>query len=275
MFNINIFTANKSRKLYRRVFFAVMLLHCLVLACRQEEARRNDEIVVKVNNHPVYQAEFWERLDSRADMTSSSHISKEAKKACIDIIVERALIVQEAVKEGLNKEKTFIRSVERYWEQTLISNLLKKKEAEFEKMLVVNDDEIVNYYKLMGLKIRYRYCGVNSLQMGQEYLRNINNGEEISWDGETDFLPIEDLPLSLGLELCNKKIGEACVSQTGQDYVVLQVMDQKRVTRKPLEELRDEITQTLMKYKKEVFIQKWVNDLKQNAAIEINETYLK
>lgn len=275
MFNNNLCGLDKSRGLSRRLFPAAAIFLCVLFACQQKDASRNEEAVVKVNNHTISQAEFWEHLGGQADKSSYACISKDTKKACIEILIERALLVQEAVKDGLSKEKRFIRSVERYWEQTLISNLLKKKEAEFEKMVVVSDDEIENYYKLMGVGITCRYYKVNDLDMGREYLRRINNGEETPWDEESRFLRIEDVPLSLGMELFNKKKGESFASQTGQYYIVAQVIDRKEVARAPLKELRDEIKRELLKYKKEDLIQKWVNDLKQNATIEINETYLK
>lgn len=61
---------------------------------------------------------------------------------------------------------------------------------------------------------------------------------------------------------------------TGQDYIVVRVMDQKRLTKKPLEALREEIKENPEKRKKEIMMQEWITDLKRNA-VEIDESYLR
>ena len=45
----------------------------------------------------------------------------------LDLAVRKQVLIQEAEREGLDKSKSFMKTIERYWRQTLIKELLEKQ----------------------------------------------------------------------------------------------------------------------------------------------------
>ncbi|GAF80450.1 unnamed protein product, partial [marine sediment metagenome] len=45
----------------------------------------------------------------------------------LDIAIKEQILIQEAQKQGLDREKTFMKTIERYWVQALIKELLDKQ----------------------------------------------------------------------------------------------------------------------------------------------------
>jgi hypothetical protein len=50
---------------------------------------------------------------------------------------------------GLDQQEKFMRVIERYWESTLIRNLIELKSEEIQKRILVSEEEIKDYYKQM------------------------------------------------------------------------------------------------------------------------------
>lgn len=70
----------------------------------------------------------------------------ETKKEIIDEMIQKELLLQEAQKQNLDKEKSFMKTIELYWEQTLIKNLIEKKSREIAATVEVTENEIQQYY---------------------------------------------------------------------------------------------------------------------------------
>jgi len=77
----------------------------------------------------------------------------ETEKGRLDYInrlLEKEILLQEAQKKGLDREKEFMRSIENYWEQALLRLLLQKKSNEIPGLIHVYDNEIDEYYRETG-----------------------------------------------------------------------------------------------------------------------------
>jgi len=47
---------------------------------------------------------------------------------------------------GLDQQDKFMRAIERYWEATLIRNLIELKSEEIQKRILISEEEIKAYY---------------------------------------------------------------------------------------------------------------------------------
>lgn len=72
--------------------------------------------------------------------------TKSGRRDYLDRLVEKEVLLQEAQRQGLHREKDFMKSIEGYWEQALLKILLERKSDEISGLTHVSDNEIEEYY---------------------------------------------------------------------------------------------------------------------------------
>ena len=72
-----------------------------------------------------------------------------AKKEFLEQIIRRELMIQAAQRLKLDRQQKFVQAIERYWESTLIRDLLEMKGAQIGKTVVVSRDEVQARYARM------------------------------------------------------------------------------------------------------------------------------
>ena len=105
------------------------------------------EVVVKINDRVVAVDEFEDGFMQSAYALRADKI--EARKDYLDNLINQKLIVQYAVAKGFDKQKDFLRSVERFWEQSLMTVALGVKTKEINGTMRVHDDNIHRLYEQM------------------------------------------------------------------------------------------------------------------------------
>ena len=76
-----------------------------------------------------------------------SNFAKEGKKRdFLEIFISRKLILLEAEKIGLDKDREFLRDVQDFWEQSLLKLVLAKKIKELSMNVNIGEEEIRSYY---------------------------------------------------------------------------------------------------------------------------------
>lgn len=96
----------------------------------------NEDAVVTVNNYTITREEFENEFrDSSYGRTDTP----EARQNFLNTLIDRKLILQYAQGEGLDKEKSFLKSIEKFWEQSLLKIALQRKSEEIEAKAVAGD----------------------------------------------------------------------------------------------------------------------------------------
>lgn len=101
------------------------------------------ELVAKVNNYEITREKFEEEFK---DSVYGQADSKESRKAFLDNLINQKLILQDAEGQGYDKEQGFLRMIERFWEQSLLTVALEKKTKEIQRSVAVSDNEIRKLY---------------------------------------------------------------------------------------------------------------------------------
>ncbi len=96
-----------------------------------EDAR----VVARINNYELTVSDFKEEIDPRLAMRYLSKDPLKAKEELLENLITKKVLLQEAQKQNFDKDKAFMKEIERYWEQTLLKLLLKKKSKEFSSKL--------------------------------------------------------------------------------------------------------------------------------------------
>ncbi|NQT95280.1 MAG: hypothetical protein HQ572_02410 [Candidatus Omnitrophica bacterium] len=92
-----------------------------------------DKVIAKINSYDMSLEDFKNEMD----YTFINERGRLSNDEILDLAIRRELLVQEAQRLGLDKEVSFMKTIERYWKQTLIKELLDKKSKEIssDKML--------------------------------------------------------------------------------------------------------------------------------------------
>ena len=118
---------------------ALFLLAVFLFAsgCGQKpDTHAGGDAVVTVNNYSIMRDEF----ESEFKASSYGQIDTPASRQnFLNTLIDRKLILQYAQVEGLDKEKNFLKSIEKFWEQSLLKIALDKKTKEIEAKIIAAD----------------------------------------------------------------------------------------------------------------------------------------
>jgi len=119
----------------------ILLALVFVFGCAKQS--KNKEIVATVNDYELTKEEF---LREFKDSIYASNDTLESRKEFLNNLIDRKLILQEAQVIGLDKEKSFLKVIEKFWEQSLLKIAVDKKAREISGSIFIDDDFIRKAY---------------------------------------------------------------------------------------------------------------------------------
>lgn len=136
----------------RQKVFAVFLFSGFLLlgGCgRQEKAEGlfEDREVASVNDYKIIVSDFKTAVNPVLEYEKVGESDWVAKDAILDNLITKKLLIMEAQNQGLDRDRVFMKEVERFWEQSLVKLLLKKKGREFATHISVSEDEMRQEYE--------------------------------------------------------------------------------------------------------------------------------
>ena len=178
------------------LLFFILSLH--IFSCTQEQTKEN-KILARINDYNLTLGECQRQLAAEMELEEDFKLTEEVKREFLEELIRKELLIQKAKKLKLDRKEKFIRAIERYWESTLIRDLVEMKGEEISNRILISQEEI-----------------------------------------------------------------EACYN------------DMKKPEKKlpTLAELREKIAEELKEKKKTRMLKEWIDDLRKNARIEINEELL-
>lgn len=135
------------------VLAAMVLLSFAAYGCgRKEPASGDNRLVVRINNYKMTVKDFKD--EARFIMAASPEGGGvSANDNILDEIITKKVLLQEAQRYNFDKNRTFMKEVERYWEQALLKLLYKNKVEELSRAISVSDDEVRGeYVRLVNAK---------------------------------------------------------------------------------------------------------------------------
>ncbi|MDP2922088.1 MAG: SurA N-terminal domain-containing protein [Candidatus Omnitrophota bacterium] len=111
---------------------------------------QNEKVVAQVNKYKMTIGDLvYEFKNAPYDETALLKTEK-GRREYLDGIIEKEVLLQEAQRLGIDRERDFMKSIENYWEQALLRILLERKSKEISGLIHVYDNEIEKYYKDSG-----------------------------------------------------------------------------------------------------------------------------
>jgi len=121
-----------------------LLIFIIFYGCGSKQKQKN--IVARINNYEITLEEFEEEFENSI---YGQQDNPEARQQFLDNLINRKLILQDAQRKGLDKDKEFLKMIERFWEQSLLKLVLDKKSKEIAGSTLVSDKEIREVYERM------------------------------------------------------------------------------------------------------------------------------
>ncbi len=124
-------------------------LAVLLGACSGEGPEDSGPVVARVNDCEITLQEYETQLNSDVSMSELYRLTEEDKREFLERLVRKELLIQEAMRRKLDRREAFVRAIERYWESTLIRDLMALEGEEIVKRSSVTEEEIRERYEEM------------------------------------------------------------------------------------------------------------------------------
>lgn len=205
-----------------------------------------------INGKTVSADEFNKLFSSQ----SGPHPDRET---FINSLITRELLIQESQKEGIDKEETFRRSIQNFYEQSLIKLLMDRKFASLGAS--VSDDELNNYISLLNRKMQLTIFNFRS--PGEAKKSNLAGGERRT-------MYLEDLSWDLRVPIAALAVGgHTGPIKTGGNFVVVRLDGMEKPSARPATPDRESIRKMVAEEKREKMINDWIDDLREKAKVKI------
>ncbi|MDD5427955.1 MAG: SurA N-terminal domain-containing protein [Candidatus Omnitrophica bacterium] len=115
----------------------IMVLGSLAGCCAHSDSGTCEKksVVAKVNGYELTESDFLNEVTLISPKIYQSADKEKAKERALNELITKKVLLQEAQRSNFDKDRKFMREIERYWEQALLKLLMKKKIDEFSKAI--------------------------------------------------------------------------------------------------------------------------------------------
>jgi hypothetical protein len=124
--------------------YIVLVPFLIIFGCSADN-QSDDDFLLQVNNFRMSTEAFNSQLKFETEVDSSFHLSEKTRAEFMKNLIQTQLLVQEAKKHKLDEREKFRKTIERYWESTLIRDLISQKSDEIRSHTVVSEEEVKAY----------------------------------------------------------------------------------------------------------------------------------
>jgi len=205
--------------------------------------------VALVGDKVITPKELREAMGRLAGKLRSSKGGLDRWRRCLDILIDRDLILMEAYDRGLDRDEKVLEALEEAKRELMLRELYNRRVlAEVE----VTDEEARKFYEEKGLNesVRISQISVDTEREAKRILEELEAGrsfEELAKGrpkgGDMGWVFRGDLPPILEKVVFSTKVGRVSGPvKMGNEYVIVKVTDRRRVN---FEEIKDDIKERL------------------------------
>jgi peptidyl-prolyl cis-trans isomerase C len=268
-----------------------LFLSLLVVSCAKKD---DGKVLATIDDQKITLQEFNKELDKIPMNMKMLVASESGKKNYLDRLVVKKLLLKEVSKEKIENDKEFQERFNDIKEQLLIEALLKKKITAQTQM---SEDDLKNYYEghkedfKKDREINTRHILLKTEEEAKQVQAKLQKGEDFTelakkysidpnvrqTGGEIGFQPKGSLiPEFENAAHKLTKVGQVSgIVKTQFGYHIIRLEGVKPPSYVPLEEVKDFIKQKNAQEKQKEVLEKYIEELKKNSKITINEALLK
>jgi peptidyl-prolyl cis-trans isomerase C len=251
-------------------------------------ANKDAKVLATVNGTKITSDDFDREVRALPEYIRTMADTPQGKKEMIDTLVMRELILQQATKDGIDKNKDIEEKLAELKKRIIVDTYLKTKvEAESK----VSDEDLKKFYEQnldkfkTGEQIRASHILVKSEQEAQAILDQLKKGSsfedlakakstdssaakggDLGWFGKGSMVPAFE-KAAFGL-----KEGQLSgVTKSDFGYHIIKLTGKRAAGTRPLDEIKEQIKAAIMPQKQQQVFMKLKEDLKKGAKIELTE----
>jgi len=133
----------------KKIFFIIFAILFLT-GCSVSNNSPDKRIVAQINKYKMTEEDLKYEFKNTPYDEIELLKTENGRKKYLRGLIEKEVLLQEAQRQGIDREKDFMKSIENYWEQALLRILIERKSKEISSLTHVYDNEIEEYYKNSG-----------------------------------------------------------------------------------------------------------------------------
>ena len=239
--------------------------------CAKSNAPEKIDIIAYVNKEPVYESDLRKEIFVRGQDDPNFRYTQEVRKEQLDIMINKKIVMQEAMKKGLANTERFTSTMKAFWEQTLVKYFVDMKKKELQAQITISQDEIKKYYDKLSEKVTFKVLKSTNLTYIQDlYSKFIALGQTVSipFDtiGPVGYDEIGSGILSNAFDL---PAGGAKIYSDPPDnyFIVMEKREARNV--EPFEKAGPDIKKRLMAMKESDMFEAWLKEKRKRSEINI------
>ncbi|MDD5165858.1 MAG: peptidylprolyl isomerase [Candidatus Omnitrophica bacterium] len=252
--------------------FLFFLLLVFTAGCGNKPPRDN-RVLAKINNYEM----------TVSDLQDEARMAHKPKEELLREFISKKVLIQEALKLNFDKDKAFMKEIEKYWEQALLKLLFKVKSEELLRAIRVNDDEVRQAYAKMKKRVFAQFFVLTDKAAAEELSQagaNLNekkNGlKSFITQETTDWWGWGDLPRGIEDILFSLKPGQVSEAFSYLDnWAVVKVLKEENVAVEPIAKMMPFIKEELLKQKKSEVLDNWIESITKKARVSVDEKLLR
>jgi hypothetical protein len=265
-------------------FMAVLplILGIVFLVAGCAEKRGSDRVIVTINDYKMTIEDFNCESSEVLNMAKVLGETPVTKQDMLDALITKELLLQEAQGERLDREKDFMKTIELYWKQTLLKNLLTQKSEEIARVTTVYKDEIRNYYDKMKSKIKAMVILCNNEKSARQLLECKDNIREYAEKEPEKYsikyiipskwyvLGKEETPFEYSILSIDVSKGKG-ITRLNKKWAVIVVEEIAPNEVGSFLDLKEDITRRIKERKEKEVMNEWINALRSKARVRIDK----
>lgn len=130
--------------------FLLAALSFFIAGCSPCGGNAKDKIVAQINKYNMTAEDLRYEFKNAAYDEQELIKTKSGRREYLEELIDKEVLLQEAQRQGIDREKDFMKSIENHWEQALLKILLQRKSREISRLTHVYDNEVEDYYRSSG-----------------------------------------------------------------------------------------------------------------------------
>ncbi len=231
----------------------------------------SSDIVAFVNKEPVFASEVNKSIAIKARQDPFFKVTSETEKEQLDVIIDKKLIIQEAINRGLARDEKFVNAIKAFWEQTLVRDFIDYKKRQSAEYLYVTEEEINNYYDHLRQRVMFRVFKSRdkfALDKWLEKFEKTKVMDTLAWEfiGPVTYQEVMSDVLREAFDLA---VGQVKIFEEDSLCYLVTVDSREDIQVQPLETLRKGIEQDILAMKERQMLDNWLKSQRKQASVKV------
>jgi len=270
----------------------ILIIIGVILLIRSHK-HLSSNVVATVNGQCITNKDFVHRLNSLPPQFRMQLSNLPSAKQFLENQINQLIIIQEAKKEGIDKDPEIEQAVNEYRDNLIKNKLLEKF---YTLNPPVTDAQLLDYYQknieqfTSKDMVRVSVIRVNTQKDANRIYNELIRGanflklaEQYSTDpatkskgGDMGWLTREQYPFISNVAFSIPKVGGISKPVAfGGSFWIIKVIDKKQGEKKDFSSIKGQIKQQYIAEERNAAYRKFITDLTKNASIKINDDALK